>query len=74
MFFVYPETAHRTLEELGEAFGDRVHEDTVPELIAATLAVPETSEAKSGSSGSSGTLRGSMSEMKDVTGKTVPAN
>ena len=27
VWFVYPETAHRTLEELGEVFGDKVSED-----------------------------------------------
>ncbi|KAH7888015.1 general substrate transporter [Phlebopus sp. FC_14] len=27
VYFIYPETAHRTLEELGEVFGDKVMED-----------------------------------------------
>ncbi|KAH7931278.1 general substrate transporter [Leucogyrophana mollusca] len=27
VYFVYPETAHRTLEELGEVFGDKVMDD-----------------------------------------------
>ncbi|KAH0840104.1 general substrate transporter [Lanmaoa asiatica] len=27
VWFIYPETAHKTLEELGEVFGDRVTED-----------------------------------------------
>lgn len=27
VYFVYPETAHLTLEELGEAFGDKVMDD-----------------------------------------------
>lgn len=74
VFFVYPETAHRTLEELGEVFGDKVSDDKVSNSAANVIAVPDTSsEAQSGHSGSSGsTLKGSSSEVKVVTEKTDP--
>lgn len=58
VFFVYPETAHRTLEELGEVFGDKVG-DMEPAQVAQTLQVPrENSDVASESS----TLRASIAE------------
>ena len=74
VFFVYPETAHRTLEELGEVFGDKVTDDQVPDSVAIVIAVPEKAdEAHSGDTGES-TLRGSVdvSEVQDKTTDNKP--
>ena len=73
VFFVYPETAHRTLEELGEVFGDKVIEDTVAEAAINALSAPEPQAASEAQSGSATTLKGSNSEVKVVTEKTDEA-
>lgn len=40
VFFVYPETAHLSLEQLGTAFGDKVQDDEVPTTAMEGLRVP----------------------------------
>ncbi|TBU44795.1 general substrate transporter [Dichomitus squalens] len=58
VFFVYPETAHKTLEELGSVFDDQVSNEEVEKCEQATLHVPET--AVRGDSASDQTLRPSV--------------
>ncbi|KAF9035808.1 hypothetical protein BJ165DRAFT_1604510 [Panaeolus papilionaceus] len=41
VFFVYPETAGKTLEELGTVFGDKTREKGVGEEIQTSVAVPQ---------------------------------
>ncbi|KAF9222049.1 general substrate transporter [Gyrodon lividus] len=49
VWFIYPETAHRTLEELGEVFGDRVmEEEKVAQVEAKTSAQGARKVAASG--------------------------
>ncbi|KAG8218823.1 general substrate transporter [Butyriboletus roseoflavus] len=45
VWFIYPETAHKTLEELGEVFGDRVTEDDKLAQVAAEQSASETKAA-----------------------------
>ncbi|KAG6378894.1 general substrate transporter [Boletus reticuloceps] len=45
VWFVYPETAHRTLEELGEVFGDQVTEDDKLTQVEAENSASETKVA-----------------------------
>ena len=45
VWFIYPETAHRTLEELGEVFGDRVTEDDKLAQVAAEKSADVTKVA-----------------------------
>ncbi len=55
VFFVYPETAHLSLEQLGTVFGDKVQDDgRVPEIVE-KLEVPRVMGRDSQS-----TLRPSM--------------
>lgn len=41
VYFVYPETAHLSLEQLGTVFGDKVQEEEKPVPFTAMLQVPE---------------------------------
>lgn len=45
VWFVYPETAHRTLEELGEVFGDQVSDDDRLAQVAAEKSADATKAA-----------------------------
>lgn len=58
VFFFYPETAHRTLEELSSVFNDHISKEEVEKFEQATLHVPET--AVRGDSASLQTLRPSV--------------
>ncbi|PCH38061.1 general substrate transporter [Wolfiporia cocos MD-104 SS10] len=50
VFFVYPETAHRTLEELGEVFGDKMNVDEATEEKTKTSADVHIEGANEGAS------------------------
>ncbi|KAI0068961.1 general substrate transporter [Artomyces pyxidatus] len=45
VFFVYPETAHLTLEQLGKVFGERVVEDPESSELAGPTPIGNSSEA-----------------------------
>ncbi|KIJ70478.1 hypothetical protein HYDPIDRAFT_164502 [Hydnomerulius pinastri MD-312] len=63
VYFIYPETAHRTLEELGEVFGDQVMEEDKVAQVEAEKSAEGVKKAKlaisnSVDDGSEVTLRG----------------
>ncbi|RPD66669.1 general substrate transporter [Lentinus tigrinus ALCF2SS1-7] len=66
VFFVYPETAHKTLEELGSVFNDQTEEEK--ETLRQREESAQVSERKQSDASSDTTLRGSLdSEQKKST-------
>ncbi|KAI0950586.1 hypothetical protein AcV7_009005 [Taiwanofungus camphoratus] len=61
VFFVYPETAHRTLEELGAVFGDQVTADEKPQ-DGDRLTLPTAQDQDSDRMSEATTLRPSIAD------------
>ncbi len=61
VFFVYPETAHKTLEELGSVFNDQT-DDKETLQRGEKNAGPQDSEPRQSDASSESTLRGSIGD------------